>query len=248
MPGRTIDVPTADGPCDSYIAQPDGGGPFPAVLFFMDGIGIRPVLHRMAERIAEIGRVVLQPNLYFRHGRAPLFDVAKIIKPENRPSLMKIVQSLTPEIVEREAGAFLEYLAAHAEVDADSRVALVGYCMGGSKFSRRPACDRRSVEPASSGRTYHGLAVLRPCGPGSEHATRRHRATRGSFGIRGNSLPVGNLCRRSPRFHDVGSAGLRSTGLRATLGPAAAPVGTQAALTHRGVRERSKIRTRVKQN
>jgi hypothetical protein len=46
---KTIDIKTPDGQCDSYISCPNAGGPFAAVLFYMDGIGIRPVLREMAE-------------------------------------------------------------------------------------------------------------------------------------------------------------------------------------------------------
>ena len=48
--------------------KPDGGGRWPAVIFYMDGLGIRPVLHDMCDRIARDGYVVLLPDMFHRAG------------------------------------------------------------------------------------------------------------------------------------------------------------------------------------
>ena len=43
MPTRTeTQLKTADGTCTTYLFQPDTPGPWPAVLMYMDGIGMRP--------------------------------------------------------------------------------------------------------------------------------------------------------------------------------------------------------------
>jgi len=165
MAGMTLDVELSDGRCDCYLAYPDEGGPFPAVLFFMDGFGLRPVLHRMADRIAAWGLCVLQPNLLYRHGRAPLFEVAEILKPENRPRLMQLVQSLTPELVLRDAGVFLDFLDAQRQVKAGGRVGLAGYCMGGSMTVRAAAQYAARVAAAAS---FHGSRLVTDA-PDSPH-------------------------------------------------------------------------------
>jgi len=59
-----VDIATEDGTCDAYLAQPDGDGPHPAVLFFPDAIGLRQRIYDMADRIASHGYVVLAPNLF----------------------------------------------------------------------------------------------------------------------------------------------------------------------------------------
>jgi carboxymethylenebutenolidase len=66
MASATVDVRNARRPLRQLHRLPDEGGPFPAVLFFMDGFGVRPVLQRMADRIADWGLYVLQPNLFYR--------------------------------------------------------------------------------------------------------------------------------------------------------------------------------------
>ncbi len=150
MADATLDVELPDGRCDCYVSHPDEGGPFPAVLFFMDGFGVRPVLQRMADRIAAWGLYVLQPNLLYRHGRAPLFEVAEMLKPENRPALMQLVRSVTPELVVRDAGKLLEFLATQPQVDPDCHMGLVGYCMGGSMAVRTAAEYPRRIAAAAS--------------------------------------------------------------------------------------------------
>jgi carboxymethylenebutenolidase len=148
MASKTIDIKTSDGVCDS-----DSGGPFPAVIFFMDGIGIRPVLQQMAGRIAADGYYVLLPNMFYRRGRTPIFDVATILNQENRPALMEIVASLTPELVVRDAGTFLDVLAEQKEVRPGSKVGLTGYCMGGAMVVRTAA---NYPDRVAAGASFHG--------------------------------------------------------------------------------------------
>ncbi len=53
---ETVTIETGDGRCDASIFRPDSGaGPWPAVLFYMDGVGIRPALFAMGERLASHG-------------------------------------------------------------------------------------------------------------------------------------------------------------------------------------------------
>jgi carboxymethylenebutenolidase len=66
MHTETIAVQTEDGIADAYLAHPDNGGTYPAVLFYMDGIGLRPRLYEMAEQLAAHGYLVLVPNLFYR--------------------------------------------------------------------------------------------------------------------------------------------------------------------------------------
>ncbi|MEV1329740.1 dienelactone hydrolase family protein [Micromonospora costi] len=139
MQTTTVDVTTSDGTADAYLARPDGDGPFPAVLVFMDAFGLRPRMAEMAERIAERGYVVLVPNLFYRAGRAPLFDLSLLGDPQQRGAIferiMPYMAALTPEVVTRDTGAYLDFLAARDDVTAGP-VAAVGYCMGGMNALR----------------------------------------------------------------------------------------------------------------
>ncbi|MFF7723493.1 dienelactone hydrolase family protein [Streptomyces luteogriseus] len=131
--GTAVDITTADGTADAYLAHPDDGAAHPAVLVFMDAFGLRPQLRSMADRLAAEGYTVLVPNLFHRHGRAPLFGLPEFIDPGARPEMFErivpVMQALTPDLAMRDAGAYLSWLDGHPAV-ADGPVALTGYCMG----------------------------------------------------------------------------------------------------------------------
>jgi carboxymethylenebutenolidase len=63
-----VEIRTADGVCPSYLFHPTGGGPWPAVLMYMDGVGIRPAMLEVGERLATHGYLVLLPDLFYRAG------------------------------------------------------------------------------------------------------------------------------------------------------------------------------------
>ena len=44
----TVEIRTADGTADAFLAAPDDNGHYPAVLFYMDAFGPRPRLEEMA--------------------------------------------------------------------------------------------------------------------------------------------------------------------------------------------------------
>src|ERR1700741_3321336 len=69
MSREQVEIRTRDGLCPSSVFKPEGAGRWPAVIFYMDGLGIRPVLYDMCDRIARDGYVVLLPDLFYRAGR-----------------------------------------------------------------------------------------------------------------------------------------------------------------------------------
>lgn len=132
--GKTmVDVPTADGAADAYLVVPDGDGPYPGVLVFMDAFGLRPRLFEMVERIAARGYAVLAPNLFYRSSRSPVADLSGLADPEKRGEifgkLMPMIQALDTASITRDTGAYLDFLAAQPGVAAGPD-AIVGYCMG----------------------------------------------------------------------------------------------------------------------
>jgi len=53
MSRSVIQIKTRDGQSEASVFQPDTGkGPWPGVLVYMDGRGIRPALFELGERIA----------------------------------------------------------------------------------------------------------------------------------------------------------------------------------------------------
>ncbi|GAA3290726.1 dienelactone hydrolase family protein [Streptomyces cinereospinus] len=131
--GTDVDIPTEDGTADAYLTHPDDGGPRPAVLLLMDAFGLRPQLKAMADRLAGAGYTVLVPNLFHRHGRAPVAELPEFIDDASREGLfgqiLPMMRDLTPERAMRDAGAYLRWLAQRPEA-ADGPVAVTGYCFG----------------------------------------------------------------------------------------------------------------------
>jgi carboxymethylenebutenolidase len=131
MNGSIIDVPTPDGVADCYLTQPAGDGAHPGVLFMIDAIGLRPRIEEMADRIAEQGYVVLAPNVFYRAGRAPLWETPDLNDPESRgrffQTLGPLMGTLTPAAVAADGGAYLNRLGELAQ----GAVGITGYCFGG---------------------------------------------------------------------------------------------------------------------
>ncbi len=131
MSGSTIDVATPDGVADCYLARPGDDGRHPAVLLMIDAIGLRPRIEEMADRIAAAGYFVLAPNVFYRAGRAPLWETPDLADPEARGRFMQsvgpLITSLTPRSIAADGGAYLDQLAELAE----GPVGITGYCFGG---------------------------------------------------------------------------------------------------------------------
>ena len=164
-----IDVPTPDGPADAYFVVPDDERNHPAVLVFMDLIGLRPRLEEMADRIAEHGYAVLVPNLLFRSGRAPVIpDLVQRLQTEDRATVLAELgparAELTPEVVTRDTAAYVSFLE-HQNGVAPGPLATTGYCMGAA-WSLRAAAQFPDVVEAAA--MFHG-ASLAPDDPAGPH-------------------------------------------------------------------------------
>lgn len=203
------DIPTADGTADAYFCAPDGGR-FPAVLLCMDGIGLRPRLEEMADRIAAAGYAVLVPNLFYRGGRAPLIpNLAERLRDEDRATVLAplrpLIASLTADVVARDARSYLDFLDSHSAVRLGP-VAVTGYCMGAG-VALRVAAELPDRVAAAAG--FHGdnLAPDDPAGP--QHGAPRIRAEL-YFGHADNdpSLPPEQVARLAEALT---AAGVRHT-------------------------------------
>jgi len=109
MPTKTLQIPTADGQADAFAAFPDRGERHPGVLIYTDAFGVRPVLREMARELAGHGYYVLVPNIYYRHGPAPVTELPEHIGEEIRPAviakLMPLIEAHTTEQILRDADA-----------------------------------------------------------------------------------------------------------------------------------------------
>ncbi len=189
----TLDVTTPDGVVACTTHRPDGPDPFPAVIFFMDALGARPALDEMAARLAQAGYFVLAPNLLYRAGPVAPFNPKTVWTDEaERARLMKVIGTVQPAPMMRDAGLYLDALSRTPGVKAD-RVGVVGYCLGGMLAFRAAAAWPERIAAAASihgghlvtdqpdsphlgagrvkGRLYFG------CADNDRSCTAEHRAT-----------------------------------------------------------------------
>jgi len=162
---QTVEIRTRDGACPAYVYRPSGKGPWPAVLVYMDGLGIRPAMLELGERLATYGYFVLLPDLFYRSGPYEPMDPHTVFTdPEKRKVLMeKFFAHATPANIMSDTTAFLDYIAAQPDV-RPGRVATTGYCMGGlMSLTAAGTYPDRIVATAS----YHGgrLATDAPDSP-----------------------------------------------------------------------------------
>lgn len=160
-----IEIATSAGSCPAYLSKPTGTGPWPGVLMFMDGLGIRPAMLEVGERLATHGYVVLLPDLFYRSGPyAPMDPHTVFSDPAKRKVLLeKFFAFATPANVMIDTRAFLDRLAADPDVKPGG-IGTTGYCLGGLMSLTAAGTYPDRIKAAAS---FHGgrLATDAPDSP-----------------------------------------------------------------------------------
>jgi carboxymethylenebutenolidase len=117
---------TKDGPMGTFTVHPEGPGPFPAIVFYMDAPGIREELFDMARRIAGQGYYVILPDLFYRFGviRFPFRD------DNTRKIWQTAMANLSNAQVMDDTRTMLDYLDGQTAASTTA-VGSIGYCMSG---------------------------------------------------------------------------------------------------------------------
>ncbi|MGE5111557.1 MAG: dienelactone hydrolase family protein [Acidobacteriaceae bacterium] len=150
MEELSVEIRTTDGTADGFLFQ--GLEPKPGVIYLTDIGGIRPSQHQMARRLAEQGFTVLMPNLFYRTGRPPVAQFPLRPGPDNEKRLGELRGPLTPEAVQRDANAYIDFLTAQTMVGMGP-IGVVGYCFSGAVALRIAAARPKEVAAAAS---FHG--------------------------------------------------------------------------------------------
>jgi carboxymethylenebutenolidase len=157
MPNITDTVTTQDGTCTVRLFTPEGEGPWPGVVMYPDAGGVRDTFYEMAAKLAGFGYAVLLPDVYYRHGDwAPIDMKTAFNDPEERTRLMKMIGSVTPMMMDMDAGAFFDYLAGRPEVSGD-RFGTTGYCMGGRTSM---VVAGRQPDRVAAAASFHGGGLV----------------------------------------------------------------------------------------
>jgi carboxymethylenebutenolidase len=164
MHGGSVRIETPEGVAPCRVYHPERAGTWPAVIWYMDGMGIRPSLLGMAQRLAAEGYCVLVPDLYYRGGAYPPFDHATLQDdPAEQARIMELVRMVTNAGAMGDTAAFLDFFDRQPEVRGRA-VGCVGYCMGGPLALCAAGTFPERIAAAAS---FHGanLATDRPDSP-----------------------------------------------------------------------------------
>jgi len=164
MPHEQVLIPAADGLCPAHVLTPDDAhGPWPAIIFYMDGFGIRPTLIAMAQRLANHGYLVLLPDMYYRFGAYDPLIPAEVFKGDFRARIGPMMATTGNAKAAADTAAFLAWLGTHPQVKGP-HVGTIGFCMGGGMALTAAGTYPERVTAAAS---FHGgrLATDDPHSP-----------------------------------------------------------------------------------
>jgi len=160
-----IEIATQDGTCAAHELRPETPGPWPAVLVYIDGIGMRPALLPIAERICAHGTYVLMPDLFYRLGPYQAPDAGQLFSNHEVRSawFAKAVTAVNAANTMRDTAAFLAHIEAQPDVGR-GKIGTTGYCMGGRMSISAAGTFPDRIAAAAA---YHpgGLATDAPDSP-----------------------------------------------------------------------------------
>jgi carboxymethylenebutenolidase len=137
MREKMIEIPTAEGRMDAFVTHPEEGGPFPAVVIFMDVWGLREELFDVARRVATVGYHCTVPNFWYRRGKVrfeyrnekgqmrSLLDLPQEAQDEIHANMTLVTDPMAME----DTRLLLKFL--ESEPVRRGPKGSVGYCLGG---------------------------------------------------------------------------------------------------------------------
>ncbi len=165
MTEKEIEIRTTDGTCDAVLYSAEDGRKRPGVIHYPDIMGIRPSHRAMAKRLAEQGYTVVLVNPFFRTARGKLFDFTPNFGGDERTMKRfgELAGPLTPEVMERDAKTYVDFLSAQSSVGG-AKIGAVGYCFTGQVALRTAAALPNRIGAIAS---FHGggLYTDKPTSP-----------------------------------------------------------------------------------
>ncbi len=153
MVEEALEIRTPDGTSDAVLYRADDGHRQPGVIHLTDIGGIRPSHRNMARRLAEKGYAVLLPNVFYRTRKPPMFDFTPTMGEERTMKrFAELTAPMTPDATERDAAAYVDFLAAQPSVSSGA-IGVVGHCFTGGMAMRAAAVRPQKVAAAAS---FHG--------------------------------------------------------------------------------------------
>ena len=154
MTPQTVTVPTPDGDMPGHLWLPEGGRG-PGLLLLQEIFGISRYIRQRAQDLAELGYVVLAPELYWR------LDVSAV--PEGPGAIedaMALAGRIDWEAAIRDSVDALAALRSRPEVEGGAGV--VGFCFGGGLGFNVAAVDSPDLLVSYYGSALPDLLGLAP--------------------------------------------------------------------------------------
>ena len=157
-----VSIPLAGGgSMGGYLARPKTGGPFPAVLVYMEIFGVNPHIRDVVERVAREGFLALAPDYFHRSGPGVEYGYDDA----GMAGGMKLLGALRADEMIADAKAAIAWLRQRPDVRGD-RIGAMGFCIGGH-MTYLTACET-DVRAAAS---FYGGGIAAPAGPGGAPST-----------------------------------------------------------------------------
>jgi carboxymethylenebutenolidase len=157
-----IQITTAKGETmGAYLARPQGDGPHPAVIVFMEIFGVNEHIRDVTRRVAEEGYVALAPDYFHRTGAGMQLEYDEAGMAEG----MKHLGQLNADQMISDAKDSIAYLRSRDDVIGD-RIGAMGFCIGGH-MTYLTACETDIAAAAA----YYGGAIAADEGPGGGQST-----------------------------------------------------------------------------
>jgi carboxymethylenebutenolidase len=156
-----VEIPlSGGGTMGGHLARPEGGGPYPSVLVFMEIFGINSHIRDVTERVAAEGYVALAPDYFHRTGPGIElgYDDAGMAKG------MELLGKLVASEMVGDARDAIDYL--RDREDTTDKVGCMGFCIGGH-MTYLTAAETDVVAAAS----FYGGGIAADEGPGGEPST-----------------------------------------------------------------------------
>lgn len=158
------EVPTKAGRMNTFVVHPSEGGPFPAVVLYMDIWGVREELYDIARRVACVGYYVMVPDLYYRQGKIgrSFFDAqGRTISFEALDDQLKQVAlapmlKTTDDMVLEDTASLIDF----ADRDGHAKpgpMGCFGFCFGGRLVLRVAGTFPDRIKAAAS---LHGSDIV----------------------------------------------------------------------------------------
>ena len=157
-----VQIPLAGGGrMGGFLARPEGGGPHPAVLVFMEIFGVNSHIRDVTERVAREGYVALAPDVFHRTGPGVEYGYDDA----GFAGGMKLLGALKADEIVADAKAAIAWLRGRKDVRGD-RIGAMGFCIGG-QMTYLIACET-DVRAAAS---FYGGGIAAPQAPGGQPST-----------------------------------------------------------------------------